>query len=87
VSVRANLDRYRLELEFAATLGMDYYGTGGDPSGSRFTADWDVAADRWNTLGQIARDEYGIRLYTHTTTAAPPTLGSRWRSPRSATRR
>ena len=61
----ANLDRYRLELEFAATLGMDYYGTGGDPSGSRFKADWDVAADRWNQLGQIARDEYGIRLYTH----------------------
>jgi sugar phosphate isomerase/epimerase len=62
---QANLDRYRLELEFAATLGMDYYGTGGDPSGSRFKADWDVAADRWNQLGQIAREEYGIRLYTH----------------------
>jgi sugar phosphate isomerase/epimerase len=61
----ANLDRYRLELEFAATLGMDYYGTGGDPSGSRFKADWDLAADRWNQLGQIARDEYDIRLYTH----------------------
>jgi sugar phosphate isomerase/epimerase len=61
----ANLDRYRLELEFAATLGMDYYGTGGDPSGSRFTADWDIAAERWNQLGQIARDEFDIRLYTH----------------------
>jgi sugar phosphate isomerase/epimerase len=62
---QANLDRYRLELEFAATLGMGYYGTGGDPSGSRFTADWDAAAERWNQLGEIARDEYGIRLYTH----------------------
>jgi sugar phosphate isomerase/epimerase len=62
---QANLDRYRLELEFAAILGMDYYGTGGDPSGSRFKADWDVAAERWNTLGQIALDEYQIRLYTH----------------------
>jgi sugar phosphate isomerase/epimerase len=61
----ANLDRYRLELEFVATLGMDYYGTGGDPSGSRFTADWDTAAERWNQLGQIALDEYGIKLYTH----------------------
>jgi sugar phosphate isomerase/epimerase len=61
----ANLDRYRLELEFAATLGMDYYGTGGDPSGSRFKGDWDVAAERWNQLGEIARDEFGIRLYTH----------------------
>jgi sugar phosphate isomerase/epimerase len=62
---QANLDRYRLELEFAAILGMDHYGTGGDPSGSRFKADWDVAAERWNALGQIARDEYDIRLYTH----------------------
>jgi sugar phosphate isomerase/epimerase len=62
---QANLDRFRLELEFAATLGMDYYGTGGDPSGSRFKADWDVAADRWNVLGEIARDEFRIRLYTH----------------------
>jgi sugar phosphate isomerase/epimerase len=62
---QANLDRYRLELEFASILGMDYYGTGGDPTGSRFTADWDAAADRWNQLGEIARDEYGIRLYTH----------------------
>jgi sugar phosphate isomerase/epimerase len=61
----ANLDRYRLELEFAATLGMDYYGTGGDPSGSPFKADWDVAAERWNQLGEIARDEFDIRLYTH----------------------
>jgi sugar phosphate isomerase/epimerase len=62
---QANLDRYRLELEFASILGMDYYGTGGDPSGSRFKADWDVAAERWNQLGEIARDEYEIRLYTH----------------------
>jgi sugar phosphate isomerase/epimerase len=62
---QANLDRYRLELEFASILGMDHYGTGGDPSGSRFKADWDVAAERWNTLGEIARDEYDIRLYTH----------------------
>jgi sugar phosphate isomerase/epimerase len=60
----ANLDRFKLELEFAATLGMDHYGTGGDPSGSRFKADWDAAADRWNQLGEIAHS-YGIKLYTH----------------------
>ena len=27
-----NLNRFRLELEFASILGMDHYGTGGDPS-------------------------------------------------------
>jgi sugar phosphate isomerase/epimerase len=62
---QANLDRFRLELEFAATLGMDHYGTGGDPTGSRYKADWDAAADRWNQLGEIARDEFDIKLYTH----------------------
>ena len=62
---QANLDRFRLELEFAATLGMDHYGTGGDPTGSRFKADWDAAADRWNQLGEIARSEFDIKLYTH----------------------
>ena len=39
-------------------------GTGGDPTGSSYRADWDVAADKWNALGEIARRE-GVKLYTH----------------------
>jgi sugar phosphate isomerase/epimerase len=62
---QAGLDRFRLELEVAAILGMDYYGTGGDPTNSRYKADWDAAAERWNALGEIARREFGIKLYTH----------------------
>ena len=62
---QANLDRFRLELEFASILGMDHYGTGGDPSGSRYKADWDLAAERWNQLGEIAREEFDLKLYTH----------------------
>jgi hypothetical protein len=39
-------------------------GTGGDPTGSAFVADWDVAADKWYGLGQIA-SAAGLKLYTH----------------------
>ena len=59
-----NLDRFKLELEVASILGMRHYGTGGDPSSSRYKADWDVAAERWNALGRIARSR-GLKLYTH----------------------
>jgi sugar phosphate isomerase/epimerase len=59
-----NRDRFKLECEFAATLGMELYGTGGDVSGSRFKEDWKVAAERWNELGAIAKT-YGLKLYTH----------------------
>lgn len=61
--------RFRLELEFASILGMPHMGTGGDPTGSSYKADWDVAADKWNALGEIARS-YGIKLYTHNHDAA-----------------
>ena len=56
--------RFRLELEFASILGTPHMGTGGDPTGSAYKADWDVAADKWNALGAIAQS-YGIKLYTH----------------------
>lgn len=60
----ADLDTFKRHLEIANILGMRHMGTGGDPTGSAYRADWDVAADKWNTLGAIARRE-GIRLYTH----------------------
>ncbi|RMB84281.1 Tat (twin-arginine translocation) pathway signal sequence [Streptomyces shenzhenensis] len=60
----ADLDTFKKHLEIANILGMDHMGTGGDPTGSSYKADWDVAADKWNALGEIAR-RAGIKLYTH----------------------
>ncbi|MFE7972647.1 sugar phosphate isomerase/epimerase family protein [Streptomyces shenzhenensis] len=60
----ADLDTFKKHLEIANILGMDHMGTGGDPTGSAYQADWDVAADKWNALGEIAR-RAGIKLYTH----------------------
>ncbi|MEV8592829.1 sugar phosphate isomerase/epimerase family protein [Streptomyces sp. NPDC052012] len=65
----ADLDTFKKHLEIANILGMAHMGTGGDPTGSSYRADWDVAADKWNTLGEIARRE-GIKLYTHNHDAA-----------------
>jgi sugar phosphate isomerase/epimerase len=60
----ADLDNFKRHLEIANILGMGHMGTGGDPTGSSYRADWDVAADKWNALGAIARRE-GVKLYTH----------------------
>ncbi|MEU6393482.1 sugar phosphate isomerase/epimerase family protein [Streptomyces sp. NPDC046939] len=65
----ADLDTFKKHLEIANILGMAHMGTGGDPTGSSYKADWDVAADKWNTLGDIAR-KAGIKLYTHNHDAA-----------------
>ncbi|MEV7796749.1 sugar phosphate isomerase/epimerase family protein [Streptomyces sp. NPDC087512] len=65
----ADLDTFKKHLEIANILGMDHMGTGGDPTGSSYRADWDVAADKWNALGEIARRE-GVKLYTHNHDAA-----------------
>ncbi len=65
----ADLDTFKQHLEIANILGLDHMGTGGDPTGSSYRADWDVAADKWNALGAIARRE-GIKLYTHNHDAA-----------------
>ncbi|MEW2636403.1 sugar phosphate isomerase/epimerase family protein [Streptomyces sp. NPDC048389] len=59
-----DLDRFKQSLEIAGILGMRHMGTGGDPTSSSYRADWDVAADKWNALGAVARRE-GIKLYTH----------------------
>ncbi|MER7722985.1 sugar phosphate isomerase/epimerase family protein [Streptomyces sp. NPDC096323] len=66
---QSDLDEFKRHLEIANILGMDHMGTGGDPTGSAYRADWDVAADKWNALGQIAR-RAGIKLYTHNHDAA-----------------
>jgi sugar phosphate isomerase/epimerase len=59
-----DLDTFKKHLEIANILGMDHMGTGGDPTNSSVKADWDVAADKWNALGDIAH-RAGIKLYTH----------------------
>ncbi|WP_405151773.1 sugar phosphate isomerase/epimerase [Sphaerisporangium sp. NBC_01403] len=59
-----DLDRFKQHLEIANILGMDHMGTGNDPTGSAYKADWDIAAAKWNALGSIARDA-GLKLYTH----------------------
>ncbi|WP_393097072.1 sugar phosphate isomerase/epimerase family protein [Streptomyces sp. LN325] len=64
-----DLDTFKKHLEIANILGMAHVGTGGDPTGSAYRADWDVAADKWNTLGGIAR-RAGLKLYTHNHDAA-----------------
>ena len=37
------------------TSSGTHIGTGGDPTGSNFKADWDAAAERWNDLGEPPR--------------------------------
>ncbi|MCW2879481.1 MAG: hypothetical protein JWQ95_3581 [Sphaerisporangium sp.] len=59
-----DLDRFKQVLEIANILGLGHMGTGNDPTGSSYKADWDVAADKWNYLGSIA-SAAGIKLYTH----------------------
>ncbi|MGC5020848.1 sugar phosphate isomerase/epimerase family protein [Micromonospora sp. DT47] len=63
------LAAFEQQLDIAETLGMTHIGTGGDPTGSNYKADWDAAADRWNTLGEIAAAR-GLKLYTHNHDAA-----------------
>lgn len=61
----ATLAQFDAACERAAILGMGHVGTGGDPSGSNYVADWDVVADVWNVLGQRAMSKFGLKLYTH----------------------
>ncbi|MEV0807277.1 sugar phosphate isomerase/epimerase family protein [Micromonospora sp. NPDC050200] len=56
-------------LDTAEVLGMTHIGTGSDPTGSNYKADWDAAADRWNTFGEMAAAR-GLKLYTHNHDAA-----------------
>ncbi|GAA3620743.1 sugar phosphate isomerase/epimerase [Nonomuraea rosea] len=65
----ADVDRFKQALEIAGILGLGHMGTGSDPTGSAYKADWDLAAAKWNELGSIACAA-GIRLYTHNHDAA-----------------
>jgi sugar phosphate isomerase/epimerase len=67
---QADRDNFKIQLEIANILGMDHMGTGNDPTSSSYKADWDVAAAKWNTLGEIARSAGYVKLYTHNHDAA-----------------
>lgn len=54
----------------AATIGQSFIGTGNDPTGSSFVADWDAACERWNILGERSKKNFGLKLYTHNHDAA-----------------
>ncbi|WP_062344372.1 sugar phosphate isomerase/epimerase family protein [Herbidospora yilanensis] len=66
---QADIDRFKLHLEIANTLGMQHVGTGSDPTGSNYKADWDVAIAKWHALGELATAA-GLKLYTHNHDAA-----------------
>jgi sugar phosphate isomerase/epimerase len=55
--------------EIANILGMGHIGTGSDPTGSAYLADWELAAERWNFFGARAAS-HGLKLYTHNHDAA-----------------
>jgi sugar phosphate isomerase/epimerase len=58
------LAQFDAACEVANILGLGHIGTGGDPTGSAYLADWQAAADRWNFLGERAAT-HGLKLYTH----------------------
>ena len=60
----ADHERLQTELEFAAILGMDHMGTGGDPTGSPGKEQWDAAAEKWTALNFLA-SAWGIKIYPH----------------------
>ena len=65
----ATLAQFDAACEIANILGLGHIGTGGDPTSSNVKADWDAAAERWNTLGERAAS-HGLKLYTHNHDAA-----------------
>ncbi|GAA1761986.1 sugar phosphate isomerase/epimerase family protein [Agromyces humatus] len=60
----ATLAAFDAQCEIANILGFGHIGTGGDPTGSAYLADWELAAERWNILGERAAG-HGLKLYTH----------------------
>jgi sugar phosphate isomerase/epimerase len=65
----ATLAQFDAACEIANILGFAHIGTGNDPTGSAYLADWEAAADRWNILGERAAT-HGLKLYTHNHDAA-----------------
>ena len=89
----ATLAAFDAPCEIANILGFGHIGTGNDPTGTTYVADWQAAAERWNILGERAAT-HGLKLYTHNHDAAynflldsgpPDALGRPTRS--SGTRR
>ncbi|MBB1482948.1 sugar phosphate isomerase/epimerase [Tessaracoccus sp. MC1865] len=66
----SSLASFDAACEVANILGMKHVGTGSDPTGSNYKADWDLAVDRWNFLGERAWNKHGLKLYTHNHDAA-----------------
>ena len=60
----ATLAAFDAQCEIANILGFGHIGTGNDPTGSAYLADWELAADRWNVFGERAAS-HGLKLYTH----------------------
>ncbi|MGW9630516.1 sugar phosphate isomerase/epimerase family protein [Agromyces sp. NPDC055520] len=60
----STLAAFDAQCEIANILGFGHIGTGGDPTGSAYVADWEAAAERWNILGERAAG-HGLKLYTH----------------------
>jgi sugar phosphate isomerase/epimerase len=58
------LAQFDAACEVANILGMQHIGTGSDPTGSAYVADWAAAAERWNIIGRRAAS-HGLKLYTH----------------------
>jgi len=65
----ASLAQFDAACEVANILGLGHIGTGGDPTGSAYVADWAAAADRWDIIGARAAS-HGLKLYTHNHDAA-----------------
>jgi len=59
-------NRFQAELEFAATLGMPYMGTGNDPTSAnnRNIEPWTIAGEKWEALNTLTL-EWGVHLYPH----------------------
>ena len=60
----ATIAAFDAACEIANILGMGHIGTGSDPTGSAYVADWELAAERWNFFGR-GRPRHGLKLYTH----------------------
>ncbi|MGR0218517.1 sugar phosphate isomerase/epimerase family protein [Agromyces sp. ZXT2-6] len=60
----ATLAQFDAQCEIANILGFGHIGTGNDPTRSSYLADWQTAAEVWNTFGERAAS-HGLKLYTH----------------------
>jgi hypothetical protein len=61
-----DFNRLQAELEFAATLGMPFMGTGNDPTSAnnRNIEVWTIAGEKFEALNTLSL-EWGIHMYTH----------------------